>query len=59
MALPLLAMGTQRLSVLGWIAGLVLGSLGYVAVLLVTGELTAGELRSLVVGVRRRLAGPG
>lgn len=59
MALPLLAMGSQRLSVLGWIAGLVLGSLGYVAVLLVTGELTAGELRSLVVGVRRRLAGPG
>jgi O-antigen/teichoic acid export membrane protein len=55
MALPMLAFGTQNLSVLGWIAGLTLGTLAYVVVLVVTGELTTGELQSLAGWIRRRL----
>lgn len=48
----LLLLGTDSLGVLEWTAGLVLGPLVFVGVLLVTGELSRGELAA----VRSRLA---
>ncbi|MGA2013766.1 MAG: oligosaccharide flippase family protein [Solirubrobacteraceae bacterium] len=56
MALALLAFGTGRLSAVGWVAGLALGGGAYLGVLLVTRELSVGELRSLagLVASRRR-----
>jgi O-antigen/teichoic acid export membrane protein len=57
MTLPLLAFGTDHLSVAGWIAGLVLGGLVYLIMLLVTRELAVGELQSLAGWLRRRLRG--
>jgi O-antigen/teichoic acid export membrane protein len=52
MALALLAMGTDHLSAVQWIVGLGLGGLVYGAVLLITRELSVGELRSVAARVR-------
>jgi len=53
MAIPLLLAGTQHLTIAGWILGAAGALLAYVAVLRITGEVTAGEL----LAVRRRLTG--
>jgi O-antigen/teichoic acid export membrane protein len=55
MALPLLAFGTSHLSPLAWVIGLGLGLGVYLGVLLLTREVTAGELRSLAGATRARL----
>ena len=55
MTLPLLAFGTEHISVVGWIVGVTLGIVVYVLVLLATRELTGGELRSLAGWLRTRL----
>jgi len=47
MALVLLALGTDHLSPVTWVAGLVVGASVYAAVLLGTRELTVAELRML------------
>jgi O-antigen/teichoic acid export membrane protein len=39
--------GTESLSALGWVGGLAGGGAAFVAVLLMTGELSSGEIRSL------------
>jgi O-antigen/teichoic acid export membrane protein len=54
MAGVLFAFGTKHLSVLDWIAGGVLGLAAFLAVLLVTRELTPGELAALPRWVRSR-----
>lgn len=54
MTLPLLAMGVDHLSVTEWVVGGVGGILAYVAVLLLTRELSLAELR--VLASRLRLA---
>lgn len=57
MALVLLAFGTSDLSVFEWIGGAVGGFAAFAAVLLITRQVTLGELRSLGAFVRRRLPG--
>ena len=59
MALALLAVGTEHLSPLQWVAGLALGIAAYAAVLLLAREVTVGELRSLAgrLGPRSRVGG--
>jgi stage V sporulation protein B len=52
MALPMYAMGTDRLSVAQWLVGWCVGGAAYAAVLLVTRELSVTELR--VVAARLR-----
>jgi O-antigen/teichoic acid export membrane protein len=52
MAVPLLVIGTKNLSPVQWVAGMALGGLAYLAVLLLTRELTAGELRSVTGRLR-------
>jgi O-antigen/teichoic acid export membrane protein len=54
MAGVLYAFGTKHLSAVDWIAGGVLGLAAFVAVLLVTREVTLGELRSARGWVQRR-----
>ncbi len=51
----LLAFGTERLSLVDWLAGGTLGVLVYLGALLVSRELSVGELRFAVTAVRRRL----
>ena len=56
MALVLLAFGTSHLTPLEWIGGGAFGLAAFVATLIVTGELTVGELRQLpraLAGLRR------
>jgi O-antigen/teichoic acid export membrane protein len=57
MALVLLACGTHSLSVFEWIAGGLGGLAAFLGVLLLTRQLTVGELRALWRGIRRRLPG--
>jgi O-antigen/teichoic acid export membrane protein len=52
MALPLLVLGTGHLNAVEWIAGLVSGGLVYAAVLLLTRELSVGELRAVAAKLR-------
>ena len=47
--------GTNDLSVFQWLAGLTGGALAFVAVLLATRELSAGELRSIGAGMLRAI----
>jgi O-antigen/teichoic acid export membrane protein len=54
MAGVLLLFGTSHLSVLDWIAGGVLGTAAFAAVLLVTREVTVEDLRALPRWIRRR-----
>lgn len=54
MALPLLAMGTDRLSAVEWVVGLGLGGLAYAAVLLATRELSITELRTVAAWLGSR-----
>lgn len=56
MSVPLLALGTDHLSAIAWIAGLALGISAYAAALLITREVTPEEIRSLLRFVRRRLS---
>jgi hypothetical protein len=51
----LLAFGTERLSLVDWLAGGTLGVLVYLGALLFSRELSVGELRFAVTAVRRRL----
>ena len=51
----LLAFGTERLSLVDWLAGGTLGVLVYLGALLVSRELSVGELRFAATAVRRRL----
>jgi O-antigen/teichoic acid export membrane protein len=53
MALPMLAIGTGSLTAIGWVAGLVAGLAAYAAVLLLTREVSAGELRAARARLRR------
>ena len=57
MAAVLYAFGTESLSLFGWVAGSVGGLAAFIAVLLVTRQVTVGELRALARFVRRRLPG--
>jgi O-antigen/teichoic acid export membrane protein len=57
MAAVLLLCGTHHLSVLEWIAGSVGGLAAFAAVLLLTRQVTVGELRAMWGWVRRRLPG--
>jgi O-antigen/teichoic acid export membrane protein len=57
MALVLFACGTHHLSILEWIVGAVGGFAAFVAVLLLTRQVTVPELRALWGFVRRRLPG--
>jgi O-antigen/teichoic acid export membrane protein len=50
----LFAFGTHHLSPVDWVAGGVLGPAAFVAVLLLTREITLGELAALPAWVRRR-----
>jgi O-antigen/teichoic acid export membrane protein len=52
MAVVLLAIGTGVLSVPEWIVGIIGGVGAYVVTMLVTGELTVGELRQLATRAR-------
>jgi O-antigen/teichoic acid export membrane protein len=52
MALPLLAMGTNHLSAVQCIVGLAAGGSAYAAVLLITRELSVGELRTIAARLR-------
>ena len=54
MALALLAFGYDELSVLDWFAGGAAGVVAYVAVLLLTGEVSRSELAALRRGVAAR-----
>ena len=56
MMLPLLALGVDHLGAVEWIVGLVGGGLAYAAVLLVTRELSPGELRSVAARLRSGLS---
>ena len=56
MTLPLLAVGVDHLGAVEWIVGLVCGGLAYGAVLLITRELSPGELRSVAARLRSGLA---
>jgi O-antigen/teichoic acid export membrane protein len=47
MAVPLLLLGTDHLSLIEWIVGLVAGVAAYVATLLLTREISIAELRSV------------
>lgn len=55
MAGVLLLAGTAELSLLGWVGGLLGGTLAFFAALLATRELSAMELRSVASKVRARL----
>lgn len=55
--LALLAIGNNDLSVLQWAAGLLVGTAAFVAVLLLTRELTPSEIRSLFRVPTRALRG--
>lgn len=55
MGLVLLAFGTSNLSLVAWVAGAGLGTLAFVAVLIVTRETSPGELGALAGTVGRRL----
>jgi O-antigen/teichoic acid export membrane protein len=57
MAAVLFAFGTHDLSLFGWLAGSIGGLAAFMAVLLVTRQVTVGELRALGAFVRRRLPG--
>jgi stage V sporulation protein B len=52
MVLPMLAVGTNHLSVADWLIGLSAGGASYIAALLVTRELSVGELRGIVARLR-------
>jgi O-antigen/teichoic acid export membrane protein len=54
MAGVLLAFGTERLSVLDWIAGSTFGLSAFLAVLVLTREVTVAELRALPRWIRSR-----
>ena len=56
MAGVLLLFGTTHLSPLDWIAGAVLGFAAFVAVLLLTREVTVAELAALPRWVRARMS---
>lgn len=56
MTLPLLVAGVDHLTAIQWIGGLVAGGLAYVAVLLITRELSPGELRSVAAWLRSGLS---
>jgi hypothetical protein len=55
MALPLLAIGVDRLGAIQSIIGLIAGGLAYGLVLLVTGEVSVGEVRRIASVVRAEL----
>ncbi len=56
MTLPLLVLGVDHLTAVQWIIGLVAGGLAYMAVLLITRELSPHELRSVVERLRSGLS---
>jgi O-antigen/teichoic acid export membrane protein len=58
MALALWAIGTGHLSAGQWIAGSVLGAVGYAAALLVTREVSVSELRTIAARLRARAQRP-
>ncbi len=51
MTLPLLAVGVDHLTAIQWIGGLVAGGLAYVAVLLITRELSPDEIRAFAASL--------
>jgi stage V sporulation protein B len=59
MGAVLLGFGHDHLSLFDWIVGGAAGVLAYLAMLLVGGELTVGDLRSAVAVVRQRLRAVG
>lgn len=54
MALPLLAVGTDHLSVLDWLVGSCVGTAAYLGTLLLTRELTVQELRAAAARIPLR-----
>jgi hypothetical protein len=61
MALAMLAIGTDHLSVVQWIAGMCAGGAAFAATLLLTREISIAELRSIAarlgIGVDRSATG--
>jgi O-antigen/teichoic acid export membrane protein len=55
MAAVLFALGTEDLSVLDWLVGAVAGTIVYIAALLLTREVTLGELRALRAAIAARM----
>jgi len=59
MAVPLAAAGTDHLSLVGWIAGGAAGAALYAGTLLITRELSVGELVALTAKVKLRARSAG
>jgi len=58
MAFPLLLIGTHHLSAVQWVIGLTAGVICFVAVLLVSREISLDELREAALTLRNGIAGP-